>query len=307
VPVFHMGGTVVLARAFDPGEILRTVERRAATVLVAVPAQLRMMVEHDDWAATDLSTLRVAKSGGGPARQQIMEAWWDRGVNLSQGYGLTEIGPNNFEMPDDWPREKADSVGVPAPHVDARVVDEDGTELGAGEVGELELAGLHAGAGYWRNEEETAATFGGDSASEGGGSSTGGTPSGGWVSTGDLARRDEAGYYYIEGRKKNMYVSGGENVYPPEVEDEIADHPAVAEVVVVAVPDEQWGQVGKAVVEPAAGAAEDDLTIEELRSFLDDRLARFKQPRHLAFVEELPTSGPSKIDRQAVEERFGGG
>ncbi|WP_435179912.1 AMP-binding protein [Halorussus sp. AFM4] len=284
VPLFHLGATVVVAREFDPGEVLHLVEAEGATVLVAVPAVLRMMTTHDDWESTDLSTLRFAKSGGGPCREAVMEAWWDRGVDLSQGYGLTECGPNNFAMPDGWPEEKADSVGVPAMHVDARVVDPDGEELPDGEIGELELASPHEADRYWRNEAETRETFGE-----------------GWVATGDLARRDEDGYYFVEGRKKNMYVSGGENVYPAAVEDRIADHPKVEEVVVVPVPDERWGQVGKAVVQ-----GDESLTPGELTDFLDGRLARFKRPRHLAFVDEMPTSGPEKIDRRAVEERFGG-
>ncbi|WP_132057461.1 AMP-binding protein [Halorussus amylolyticus] len=284
VPLFHLGGTVVIAREFEPAEVLDLVESEHATVLVAVPAVLRMMAAHDDWETTDLSSLRFAKSGGGPCREAVMDAWWDRDVDLSQGYGLTECGPNNFTMPDGWPREKADSVGVPAMHVDARIVSESGDELPPGEIGELELASPHAADRYWRNEAETEETFGD------------------WVSTGDLARRDEEGYVYIEGRKKNMYVSGGENVYPPAVEDRIADHPKVDEVVVIPVSDDQWGQVGKAVVQ-----GDESLTLDELTDFLDGRLARFKRPRHLAFVAEMPTSGPSKIDRQAVEEEFGDG
>ncbi|WP_123534319.1 AMP-binding protein [Halosimplex salinum] len=292
IPLVHMGGQVVIDREFDPGQILRSVEERAASVLVAVPAVLRMMVEHDRWDETDLSSLRFVKSGGGPCRESVMDAWWDRDVDLSQGYGLTECGPNNFAMPDDWPREKAHTVGVANMHVDARVVDDDGAELSPGEIGELELRSPHAADGYWGAPEETAETFGE------------------WVSTGDLARVDADGYVSIEGRKKNMFVSGGENVYPAEVEDAIADHAAVADVVVVPVSDEQWGQVGKAVVEPSAESGADPavdppLALDELREFLDGRLARFKHPRSLAFVEELPTSGPSKIDRDAVEAEFG--
>jgi len=282
VPLFHMGGEVVIAREFDPGEILRLVDEREATVLVAVPAVLRMMVDHDRWSETELSTLRFVKSGGGPCREAVMEAWWDRGVDLSQGYGLTECGPNNFAMPDDWPREKAHTVGVPNPHVDARVVDADGTELESGSIGELELRSPHAADGYWQNPAETAEAFGD------------------WVSTGDLARIDGEGYVSIEGRKKNMFVSGGENVYPAEVEDAIAAHPDVDEVVVIPVPDETWGQVGKAVVE-----GDESLALPELTEFLDDRLAGFKHPHHLAFVDTMPTSGPSKIDRQAVEAQYG--
>ena len=291
VPLFHMGGTIVIAREFDPEGVLWTVDEEGATVLVAVPAMYRMMCETGAWDEVDLSTLRFTKSGGGPAREAVMQAWWDRGVDLSQGYGLTECGPNNFAMPDGTEREKADSVGVPAPHVDARVVDEEGRPVEQGTVGELELAGPHAAAGYWNTPGETRQTFGpGEDDAEGEG----------WVSTGDLARVDADGFYYIEGRKKNMFVSGGENVYPPEIEDAIADHPAVEEVVVIPVEDDQWGQVGKAVIE-----GDESLTLEHLREFLDDRLARFKHPRHLAFVERLPISGPSKIDRDAVKVEHG--
>jgi fatty-acyl-CoA synthase len=283
VPLFHVGGEVVIAREFDPGDVLAQVDERDATVLVAVPAVLRMMVDHDRWEGADLSTLRFAKSGGGPCRERVMAAWWDRGVDLSQGYGLTECGPNNFAMPDGWDHDKADSVGVPTTHVDTRVVDDDGEAVPRGEIGELELAGPHAADRYWRAPEESAETFGG-----------------GWVSTGDLARVDDAGYHYVEGRKKNMYVSGGENVYPAEVEDAVASHPTVEEVVVIPVPDERWGQVGKAVVQ-----GDESLDVAQLREFLDGRLARFKHPRHLTFVDEMPTSGPSKIDREAVKARFG--
>ena len=298
VPLWHMGGTVVVAREFEPGDVLATVEREGGTVLVAVPAVLRMMADHDRWTETDLSTLRFAKSGGGPCRKSVMEAWWDRGVDLSQGYGLTECGPNNFAMPEGWPREKADSVGTPAMHVDARVVDPGDGPAGSresvdpGTVGELQLRSPHAATGYLDDPEATAETFGE-----------------GWVSTGDLARVDADGYYYIEGRTKHMFVSGGENVYPAEVEDAIADHPDVSEVVVIPVPDDTWGQVGKAVIEPAtdapSGTDDGRLTLDGLRAFLDGRLARYKHPRDIAFVDAMPTSGPDKIDRQTVTDRFG--
>ncbi|GAA5433238.1 AMP-binding protein [Haloarcula japonica] len=304
VPLWHMGGTVVIAREFDPGDVLDTIDTEGGTVLVAVPAVLRMMTQHDRWAETDLSTLRFAKSGGGPCRKSVMDTWWDRGIDLSQGYGLTECGPNNFAMPEGWPREKADSVGKPAMHVDARVVepedrDNEASPAGSresvdpGTVGELQLRSPHAATGYLDNADATAETFGD-----------------GWVATGDLARVDADGYYYIEGRTKHMFVSGGENVYPAEVEDAIADHPSVGEVVVIPVPDDRWGQVGKAVIEPATdsttgGAGDRPLTLNELRTFLDGRLARYKHPREISFVEAMPTSGPDKIDRGAISDRFG--
>ncbi|WP_058365272.1 AMP-binding protein [Haloparvum sedimenti] len=282
VPFLQMGGTLLIAPEVDPGRVLRNVEREGATVLVGVPAVLRMMANHDDWGETDLSTLRFVKSGGGPCREAVIAEWRDRGIEFSQGYGLTECGPNNFAMPDDFPPEKTDSVGVPALGVDARVVDDRGEPVGLGEIGELELAGPAAGDRYWNNESETRETFGD------------------WVSTGDLARVDEDGYYHIEGRKKNMFVSGGENVYPPQVEDAVADHPKVEEVIVIGVPDEKWGTVGKAVVQ-----GDESLTLAELESHLASRVARYAVPKALAFVDEMPTSGPSKIDRSAIADRFG--
>jgi fatty-acyl-CoA synthase len=281
VPLFQMGATVLLRPEVDPGRVLRDVERESATTLVAVPAVLRMMARHEDWGDTDLSSLRFVKSGGGPCRESVISAWRDRGVEISQGYGLTECGPNNFAMPDDFPPAKTGSVGVPALAVDARIVDEDGP-VPAGTVGELELAGPAAADRYWEEPGETGETFGD------------------WVSTGDLARVDEDGYYHIEGRKKNMFVSGGENVYPPRVEDALTDHPDIEEAVVIGVPSEQWGTVGKAVV-----VGDESLTLADVESHLASRVARYAVPKALAFVDEMPTSGPSKIDREALKERFG--
>lgn len=329
LPLFHMGATVVIDREVDPQRILGQVQRYDATILVAVPAVLRSMARHEGWDQADLSSLRFVKSGGGPCRESIVSAWRERGVDFSQGYGLTEIGPNNFAMPDRYDPEKVASVGKPVLHADARIVDDDGERLPAGEVGELELTGPHAADGYWRNPAASADTFGEDGLDSAAGTPEGDDPStagAGWVSTGDLARVDDDGFYHIEGRKKNMFISGGENVYPPEVEDLIADHPAVGEVIVVGVPDDQWGTVGKAIVEPAKdvgtppedqgsgntardGAETDGgdrpLSRDELEVFLDGKLARFKIPKYLAFVEEMPMSGPSKIDRAAIEARFG--
>lgn len=283
IPLFHLGGTVIIARDFDAGQVLSLVEEYETTLLVSVPAILRFMVEHDDWEHTDLSSLRFVKSGGGPSRESVIDAWSERGITPSQGYGLTECGPNNFAMPETFSREKTASIGMPSLYVDARVVDDDGKECQRGEVGELEIASPHAGDRYWRRPERSEETFGD-----------------GWVSTGDLARIDEDGYFYIEGRKKNMFVSGGENVFPPEVEDVITNHPKVSEAVVVPVSDETWGEVGKAVVQ-----GDDSLTLDELQEFMTDRIASFKIPKHLTFVTEMPMSGPGKIDRTRLNEEFG--
>lgn len=284
VPFFHMGGHVIIDREVDPGDILTTIDSYESTVLVAVPAVLRSMTTHERWDETDLSTLRFVKSGGGPCRESVIEAWRSREVDLSQGYGLTECGPNNFGMPPEGGASHPTSVGRPMPHVDMRVVAEDGEVVKPDTIGELELASPHAADRYWRNPDETETTFGD-----------------GWVSTGDLASVDEEGYVYIEGRKKHMFISGGENIYPVEVEDAIAEHPQVEEVVVIGIDDEDWGEVGMAIVQGS-----DTFELADLRDFLDGRLARYKHPRVLHFVDEMPTSGPDKIDRQALRDRFVG-
>jgi fatty-acyl-CoA synthase len=280
VPLFHVGGTVVLRPEIEPGTLLEDVERETATVLAATPGDLGAAARHEAWSGTDLSSLRFVKSGGGPCRTAVARAWRDRGVEFSQGYGLTECGPNNFAMPEGFPPERTASVGVPAMHVELRVVDADGEPVGRGEVGELELAGPHAADGYW-NPPEGDQTFGD------------------WISTGDLARVDGDGYVHIEGRQRDAFVAGGEDVYPPRVEDAVADHPKVVGVAVVGVADERLGTAGKAVVEGDA-----TLTLPELESFLEGRLPDHAVPRELAVVDELPTDG-SGLDRTAVRERFG--
>ena len=279
LPFFQMGATVLLRREVEPGDVLADVEREAATELVGTPTTLGAMARHDDWAGTDLSSLRFVKSGGGPCRAGIIDAWRDRGVEFSQGYGLTECGPNDFAMPTDAPAEKADSVGVPSLCVDFRLVD-DGEPVDPGETGELELAGAAAADGYWG--DPAADTFGA------------------WVSTGDLARLDGDGYLHVEGRIDDMFVSDGENVYPRRVERALTDHPDVEAAVVFGVPDKRLGAVGRAVLESDA-----DLALSDVEPFLASRVAEYAVPASLEVVESLPREGSSTVDRSAVERRFG--
>ncbi|WP_336134493.1 class I adenylate-forming enzyme family protein [Natronomonas amylolytica] len=282
LPFFGMGATVLLRREAHPERVLADIDRESATTLVATPTALGEMARHDAWDRTDLSSLRFVKSGGGRCRDHVIEAWRNRGVDFSQGYGLTEFGPNNFAMPADAPPEKADSVGVPAMCVDFRLVDDFGDAVARGEVGELELAGPAAAAGYWGDADADGNTFGE------------------WVSTGDLARVDADGYVHIEGRIDDMFVSDGENVYPQRVESAIAEHPAVEAAVVFGVSDDRLGAVPKAVV-----VGDDSLTLSELEAFLEPRVADFALPVALTVTDRFPDSGTGKIDRAAVKERFG--
>jgi fatty-acyl-CoA synthase len=281
LPLFQLGATVLLRREVSPGSLLADVERARATTLVGTPTTLGAMARHDDWVGTDLSSLRFVKSGGGPCRTATVEAWRDRGVDFSQGYGLPECGPNNFAMPDGAPPGKGATVGVPGLFVDYRLVDDAGDPVDRGDVGELELAGPAAAAGYLG--AEAADTFGD------------------WVSTGDLARVDADGYVHIEGRTDGMFVTDGENVYPRQVEAAITDHPDVDAAVVYGVPDERLGTVPEAVLE-----ATRPVTAAELSAFLQPRVAEYAVPTAVEVVEELPTTGPASVDRAAVRRRFAG-
>lgn len=214
----------------------------------------------------------------------VFEKFWERGVNFKTGYGLTEAGPNNFWLPPQDVRRKPGSVGFPLFHVDMRVVREDGTDCGPDEVGELIIRGPHVCAGYWNHPQETAATI-----------------RDGWLHTGDLARRDAEGYYYIVGRLKDMIISGGENVYPAEVESILHAHPDVVEATLIGVPDPLWGEVGLACVVRRPGAG---VTAEEIIAFCRERLAGYKVPKAVVFLDELPKTGAGKVDKQALRERY---
>jgi fatty-acyl-CoA synthase len=206
--------------------------------------------------------------------EALLETWHERGVEVLQGYGLTEAAPNVLCLPPEDAARKRGFAGKPYPHVDVALRDPGNGDLlaGAGE-GELVVKGPNVFAGYWRNPEATAETF-----------------ADGWLLTGDVAERDADGDYRICGRLKDMYISGGENVYPAEVEAVLHEHPAVVDAAVVGVPDERWGESGVAFVVTRSEAAP-----EELRDWCSDRLARYKVPREVRFVEELPRSAMNKV------------
>lgn len=284
VPLFHVGGQVVLQRAFDPDEYLRLVQEAGATVLFLVPTMFQMVASCASFATADLGRVRWAISGGAPCPLPVREAFTRRGVPMRQGYGLTEAGVNCFATRQEVADRKPHSVGWPMLHGEAVVRRPDGTPCAPGETGELTLRGPHVFAGYFEREDATREVL-----------------RDGWLWTGDLAVVDEEGVFSIVGRRKEMFISGGENVYPVEVESAIYDHDAVAECAVVGVPDERWGEVGLACVVLKPGRS---LTADELRAFLYGRLARYKVPKHVEFAPELPKSGAGKVLKRAIAERF---
>ena len=287
-PVLHAGGTVVLLKQFDAGETLRILgdPQQGITHFFAVPAPYQFMMQHPAFAGTDLSRLRVAGVGGAPCALTIMEAWTARGVQLAQGYGMTETSPGAIFLDPDDALRKIGSTGKALLHTEFRIVDDNGVDCGPDEVGELWLAGPHITPGYWNKPDATADSF-----------------EGRWLKTGDAARQDAEGFVYIVDRWKDMYISGGENVYPAEVENVLYQLPEIAEAAVIGVPDERWGETGLAVIVLKDGREIDRLRVVE---HCLERLAKFKVPNDIAIVDELPRNATGKVLKRELRARFVG-
>lgn len=293
-PLVHIGGASIVCRAFDADQVFDLIHDNGVTLFFGVPTMFIVLQQHPRWSKADFTRLKLVISGGAPCPQPVFEAFWARGVPFKTGYGLTEAGPNNFWLPPEDVRLKPGSVGFPLFHVDAKVVGPDGRECEPDALGELVIRGPHVCAGYWNDPAATAAAI----------HPLPNDPAGpAWLHTGDLARRDADGYYYIVGRSKDMFISGGENVYPAEIESVLHAHPAVAEAAVIGVPDAKWGEVGKAIVVLKPGGR---VTESDLLAFVRERLAGFKVPKSVAFVDELPKTGANKVDKRALTEKYSG-
>jgi fatty-acyl-CoA synthase len=286
-PLLYLGGSVLIQEKFDPVQYLDWTAAHQISLLFMVPTMFQMLAAQPQFAATDFSRARWAISGGAPCPHPVRQAFAERGIRFKQGYGLTECGVNCFTLDLEEAAQYPESVGRPMPHLWARLVGETGQE--ANEVGELWLAGPVVMKGYFERPDETARSLV---------DWDGRT----WLRTGDLAQRDAEGRYHIVGRAKEMFISGGENVFPVEVERALYDHPAVAECAVLGVPDARWGEVGLAAVvcKPDQGIAAADLA-----HFLRQRLAAYKVPKRFVFLEELPKSGPGKILKTELAQLYG--
>jgi fatty-acyl-CoA synthase len=284
MPTLVKGGTVVVVPKFDAGAFLALIERRRATSFSAVPTMLQMLCEHPDWAGADLSSLRYVLYGGSPVEQRVAQAWLDRGVVLQQGYGMTEAAPGVFMAMPDGATAHPTSPGVPHFFTDVELLTSEGTHLAGPGQGELLVRGPHVFSGYWGRPDESATVL---------------SPEG-WYRSGDVVRIDDDGWAQIVDRVKDVIISGGENIYPAEVEAVITELADVSAAAVVAVPDPQWGEVGCAYVVLRPGADLDELA---LRAHLDQRLARYKIPRYVEFREELPTNATGKVLRASLREQ----
>ena len=286
LPTMLKGGTVLIEPAFDPARVLELIARYRVTSMFGVPASYDAMAAAPGWAGADTSSLRMLLCGGAPVPDATIRRYTGRGLTFIQGYGMTETAPGALLLDAEHALAKAGSAGVPHFFTDVRVVGPDGDDAGPGERGEIIVAGPNVMRGYWGQPEATGAVL-----------------SEGWLRSGDVGITDEDGYVSVVDRIKDMIISGGENIYPAEVENALLSHPAVADCGVIGIPDAQWGEVGRAVVvlRPGGNAAEADLL-----GFLDGRLARYKIPKSVHFTTGLPRTATGKILKKQLRETHGG-
>jgi fatty-acyl-CoA synthase len=298
-PLFYVGGRIALFRTFDLDAVFRAILDQECTVVLGVPTIFRLFMTSPGFADADFSHVRFFISGGAPLPVDLVTDWLEaKGGVFRQGYGLTEVGVNCFSMTNEESVWKLGSVGKPIFHSKMRLVNPDiGQDVPVGQEGELLIAGPHVCTGYWRNPQASAEALWIDPL----------TGSGPWFRTGDMARMDEDGFFYIIGRYKDMIKSGGENIYAAEVEAAFLEHPAVREAALIGMSHDQWGEVGLMVV-----VLEEDKTAteDELKAFCGQHLARFKIPKKVVFAEALPYSSYGKVIKAELKKRYverGGG
>lgn len=291
LPLLTLGGTVVIMRKWTAAGMLDIIERERVSLLFCVPAQYRMMMDHERFASARLASLRFLTSGGAPLPAPIIERYGQvHDVVFKQGFGMTEFGPGVFSMAPEYALKKIGSIGRPNYFIDARVVDDRGTEVSVGKVGELVLKGPSMCSGYFGRPAGSVTDASESPVDERG-----------YFHTGDLARRDADGFFFITDRKKDMFISGGENVYPAEIERVLHRHPAVAQCAVIGVPDARWGEVGKAFVVLVEGDGQ-TVTGEALIEHCRAHLARYKVPKTVEFMVDMPMSMAGKVLKRALRE-----
>jgi len=278
LPILIQGGKVIQTKKFDAEQVLNVIEKEKATIFGGVPSIFQLLTSAANWDKSDLSSLRYCMSGGAPMPVSLIQKYRsEKNIVFRQGFGMTEFGPGVFSLPSEDAERKAGSIGKPNYFVDARIVDiKTNKPLSANETGELALRGPSATTGYFNNTEETKKIFDTEN----------------YLHTGDLAYKDDEGYFFIVGRLKDMYISGGENIYPAEIEEVLYRHKSVAMCAVIGVEDEKWGQAGKAFI---VLKEKEKLSVNEILDYLKSNLTKYKVPKYVVFREDLPISGAGKI------------
>lgn len=288
-PIIHHGGTVIIAREFNPGLTLKTITEVELTHFFGVPAIYLFMSQHEDFETTDLSSIYSWGCGGAPMPAALLKTYADRGVIVQLGFGMTETSPTVFLTDKRRALEKPTSVGKPLLHTRVRVVDGNFSDVPVGEVGEVVISGPNITPGYLNRPDANEKSFTTDEHGNR------------WLHSGDAGMMDDEGCIYIVDRYKDMYISGGENVYPAEVEQVIFQLDEVADVGVIGVPDEKWGECGKAIV---VRKRDTDISPETIIEHCQVNLAKFKVPKSVAFVDELPRNAAGKILKRELREQF---
>ncbi|MBT1001985.1 long-chain fatty acid--CoA ligase [Paenarthrobacter sp. DKR-5] len=286
LPTLLKGGTVVLEPRFEPGRALELIQRHRATTISGVPTTFQMLAEHPAWPTTDISSLNKLTCGGSAVPMRVLEAYEARGLRFSNGYGMTETAPGATTLPAARSRDKAGSSGLPHFFTDVRIADLDGGTAAPGTVSEIQIKGPNVIPGYWNRPDATAGSY----------------AEGGWFKSGDMGYKDDDGFVFVSDRIKDMIISGGENIYPAEVEQAITELEAVGSVAVIGVPDEKWGEVPRAVVVLRDGM---HVTEEDIRTHLAGRLARYKIPKSVVFVDEMPRTASGKIRKSDLRQEAG--
>ena len=281
-PVLYKGGTLILKKRFRPNDILETIQKYRVTLLEMPATVYQFILLECDLGLYDLNSIRCFFTGGERVPKIMLKEYYRKGITISQIFGQTEASTITFLSTDDAAL-KIGSVGLPVFHGEVRIVDKAGKEVSPGEVGEIIIKGPTLMSGYWNRPDLTAETIRDD-----------------WLYTGDLARADEEGYIYIVDREKDLYISGGENVYPAEIEKVLHTHPKIFDLGIIGVHDEKWGEVGKAFIVLKPG---ETMGSEEVFEFLKGKVAKYKIPKYVAFIDVLPKTGSGKIQKFLLEER----
>lgn len=284
VPIWTAGGTIILHREFNASQIWQTIEREKVTLVLGVPTIFQMLLDSPEFPAAKPASVRWFVSGGAPLPVALVEAYQRRGILMKQGFGMTEVGVNCFMMSDEEAGRKVGSIGKPMLFTQGKILQVNGEPALPGEVGELLLRGPHVCSGYWNNEQATREAIDAE----------------GWFHTGDLARQDDEGFYYIAGRSKDMFISGGVNIYPAEIEHELMMHPEVKEAAVIGIQDAMWGEVGCAFIVPRNPASPP----VDLSNYLAARLAKYKVPKTYEFVSELPRTPYGKVVKHVLRAQL---
>jgi fatty-acyl-CoA synthase len=285
IGTFMKGGKVVLGEVFEPGMVLELIEKHQINTMFGVPAMFQFISLHPDFEKTDLSSVRIFICGGAPVPESLIELYGKRGITFAQGYGLTETAPFACFVPVEMAQAKIGSAGLPPFFTEVELVDDQDRPVASGERGEICVRGPNVMKGYWNRPDATAEAI-----------------RNGWFHTGDVGVADEDGYIYVVDRKKDMIISGGENVYPAEVEEVLYRHPGIKEVAVIGVSDPKWGETVRAIVVAKDGV---ELTEQEVIAFTDGKLARYKQPKSVVFTDMLPRNPAQKVLKFELREKFG--